>query len=124
MIMTGPAEARRDPVRGGHAALDAAGVRLVLRALLFDGASVPGWHENAACASRPRSLFFPETDGLRPRAATVRAAKQVCLRCPVRAACLADVMAHESASYRYGVVAGLSPAERHRRYRAPLGATS
>lgn len=120
-VETIPPPARRSPARLVH---DAEGVRLVFRALLFDGSSVPTWHDHAACASRPRSLFFPEADGQHPRPSSVRAAKEVCRRCPVRATCLEDVMAHESRWYRHGVVGGLSPAERHRLHGAPLGTTS
>ncbi|WP_433782109.1 WhiB family transcriptional regulator [Actinomycetospora sp. CA-101289] len=121
---TPPPPARRRVTRP---ALDAEGVRVVLRTLLFRGASVPAWHDDAACASRPRALFFPDTDGARPRAATVRAAKDVCRRCPVRAVCLEDVMTYESPAHRHGVVGGLSAAERHHRHglhAAPLGASS
>jgi transcription factor WhiB len=110
--------------RATHTAQDAEGVRLVFRALLFDGASVPTWHDDAACAGRPGSLFFPEADGRHPRPSSVRAAKAVCGRCPVRATCLEDVMTHESRWYRHGVVGGLSPAERHRLHGSSLGATS
>jgi WhiB family redox-sensing transcriptional regulator len=116
--------ARRDPPCRTPVGLDAAGVRLLLRALLFGGSSVPAWHDEAACADRPRSLYFAESDGVRLRAETVRAAKQVCRRCPVRAACLDDAMAHESPTHRHGVVGGLSPTERHRLHHALLGATS
>jgi WhiB family redox-sensing transcriptional regulator len=123
----GPVETMSPPAPRSPADVvhDAEGVRLVFRALLFDGSSVPTWHDHAACADRPRSLFFPETDGQHPRPSSVRAAKAVCGRCPVRATCLEDVMTHESRWYRHGVVGGLSPAERHRLHRrATVGATS
>lgn len=116
--------ARRQEPRDAPQALDAAVVRLVLRALLFDGSSVPAWHDDAACASRPRSMFFAEADGVRPRASTVRAAKRICHGCPVRTMCLDDVMAHESPTRRYGVVAGLSPAERGHLRRSTLEVSS
>ena len=115
---------RSHPRPAVRTAQDAEGVRLVFRALLFDGSSVPTWHDDAACAGRPRSLFFPETDGRHPRPSSVRAAKAVCGRCPVRTTCLDDVMTHESRWYRHGVVGGLSPAERHRLHASSLGATS
>lgn len=106
-----------------RAGLDPAGLRLVWRALLFDGASVPSWHEEAACAGRSR-LFLPEADGDRLGEDAVRAAKRVCSRCPVRSACLDDVMAHESRVYRHGVVGGLSAVERRHLHRRRNGATS
>jgi WhiB family redox-sensing transcriptional regulator len=108
---------------GARAGLDAAGLRLVWRALLFDGASVPSWHENAACAGRS-ALFLTEVDGGRLGVDAVRAAKRVCARCPVRRACLDDVMAHESHVHRHGVVGGLSAGERRRLYRKREGAAS
>jgi hypothetical protein len=117
--------ARRPRLRAAARTVqDAEGVRLVLRALLFDGSSVPAWHGDAACAGPARSLFFPETDGQHARPSSGRAAKAVCRRCPVHTTCLDDVMRHESQWYRYGVVGGLSPAERRRLHREPLGATS
>lgn len=32
----------------------------MLRALLFDGEQVPDWRDEAACASEPPELFYPD----------------------------------------------------------------
>jgi hypothetical protein len=101
-----------DRVRAGELpSLDPAAVRLVLRAALFDGAGVPVWHTLAACRDHDVALFFPEPDV--SAAKQVARAKRVCASCPVRAECLADVMAWEQPSARHGVRGGLSVAERH-----------
>jgi hypothetical protein len=88
------------------------GTRSMLRALLFDGAGVPAWHQAAACRDLGSEAFFVDSG---PDAnLRMQAAKRVCRGCPVRTACLADVMAWERPSRRYGVVGGLSPVERQR----------
>jgi transcription factor WhiB len=90
--------------------LTVADVRQVLRALLFDGQQPPAWRDRAACADSDLELFFP-----RPgphAAATVNRAKRICVGCPVRAECLADVMGWEQHSQRHGVIGGLSARER------------
>jgi WhiB family redox-sensing transcriptional regulator len=61
------------------------------------------WREQAICAQTDPAVFFPEA-GQHPDAA-----RKVCIRCPVRAACLADAMASREA---YGVRGGLTPKER------------
>lgn len=91
---------------------DAAGVRLLLRALLFDGAGVPTWHALAACAVTDESVFFCES-GVDPQRHLDRA-KRVCASCPVRSECLEDALAWELPSARVGVRGGLSAAERQR----------
>lgn len=97
--------------------LDPSGVRLLLRALLFDGAGVPSWHALASCRGMDEALFFPPGDapdcGVR-----IAAAKAVCAGCPVRRECLDDAMGWEQPSTRVGVRGGLSAAERQRRYAA------
>jgi WhiB family redox-sensing transcriptional regulator len=97
------------------ASLDPAGVRLLLRAVLFDGAGVPAWHARAACRDHDVELFFPEADV--GAAGQVAEAKHVCASCPVAAWCLTDVMAWELPSARHGVRGGLSVAGRHRLHR-------
>jgi WhiB family redox-sensing transcriptional regulator len=97
------------------AARATAAVRSLLRTVLFAGGPVPSWHERAACASAPTSMFFPETGGTL-QAVTVRAAKRVCAGCVVREQCLADVLAYESRAHRrYGVAGGTSAAQRSQR---------
>ncbi len=109
---------------GGVERLDPGAVRLLLRELLFDGESVPEWHDRAACRDTDRELFVPE----QPSREQVDAAKQICARCPVRAECLADTMAWERPGHRYGVAGGLSGNEREQLHRAnrkaPKGGTA
>jgi WhiB family redox-sensing transcriptional regulator len=103
-------------VRAGKLpSLDPAAVRLVLRTVLFGGAGVPAWHVRAACRDHDAELFFPEPDV--SAAEQVAEAKRVCASCPVRAWCLADVMAREQPTTRHGVRGGLSVAERHQLHR-------
>lgn len=74
------------------------------------GAGVPRaaparWWTAAACRGRS-SLFFADD------AFSERLALAVCRGCAVRQECLADVMATEVPGQRYGVVAGLTAAQR------------
>ncbi|RKS07055.1 transcription factor WhiB [Nocardiopsis sp. Huas11] len=62
-----------------------------------------GWPEHAACQGRDPALWFPDQGG------SVRAAKQVCRRCPVQINCLADAMRRGE---RFGVWGGSSEDER------------
>lgn len=110
--VTGP---RSAAPRTGGPLVEAEAARALLRAVLFGGRPVPRWHERAACASMPSSLFFPDGEGTHRARVALRTAKRVCAGCAVRDRCLADVMAYESPTRRYGVVGGLSAAERHRR---------
>ena len=91
-------------------------VRLVLRKLLFDGHGMPDWHQHAACHQHDPELFFADPSD----AQRIQAAKRMCAGCPVRSACLADVMAWEQPSHRYGVVGGLSAQERRQLTGAPF----
>lgn len=92
--------------------LGPSGARLVLRAMLFDGDRVPDWHLAAACKDTDPDTFFPPAGA--DAALRVQAAKRICRGCPVRTACLADVMAWERPTRRHGVVGGLSAGERQR----------
>ena len=65
----------------------------------------PGWWFAGLCAQTDPEVFFPEKGG------SVREAKAVCARCPVRAQCLAHALAHGE---RFGVWGGLSEPERRR----------
>ncbi len=94
--------------------LDPGAVRLLLGELLFDGHGIPDWHQQAVCRDADQELFFPASGST----AQTSAAKQICAGCPVRTACLADVMAWERPGYRYGVVGGLSADERRQLARA------
>jgi hypothetical protein len=93
--------------------LSPGGVRLVLGKLLFDGHGIPDWHHHAACQQQDPELFFADPSDVQ----RTQAAKRMCAGCPVRAACLADVMAWEQPSSRYGVVGGLSAQERRQLHR-------
>jgi WhiB family transcriptional regulator, redox-sensing transcriptional regulator len=73
-----------------------------------------GWRDAAACTRVDPEIFYPVDD--RPDALAVRTAKQVCAGCPVRKVCLADVMAWEDPARRWGITAGLTPAERTARF--------
>lgn len=92
--------------------IDPHGARLLLRALLFDGAGVPSWHALAACTGMDDAVFFPgDAPDCHDR---IEAAKKVCGACPVRRECLDDALTWEMASARVGVRGGLSAAERQR----------
>ncbi len=73
-----------------------------------------GWRDAAACVHVDPEIFYPVDE--RPGSPAVAAAKQVCATCPVRKICLADVMAWEDPARRWGITAGLTPAERAARF--------
>jgi len=82
------------------------------------------WRQHAACADVDPETFYPLD--LHPTAPAVNAARQVCAGCPVRTACLVDVMAGEDPARRWGITAGLTPDERtalHAGQRPLLGST-
>jgi WhiB family transcriptional regulator, redox-sensing transcriptional regulator len=68
------------------------------------------WHLDAACAGTDPEIFYPLD--LAPNSAGIAAAKRICAVCPVRAECLADVMAAEDPARRWGISACTTPAER------------
>lgn len=76
-------------------------------------ASGRDWRVAAACAAPgiDPEVFFPIDSGPAGELAVARA-KALCASCPVRAECLADVMAVEDPAERWGVTGGLSPVER------------
>jgi WhiB family redox-sensing transcriptional regulator len=66
------------------------------------------WRQRAACRHLDPDLFFPiGTAG--PAVGQVSAAKQVCLGCPVRNACLNWAIGH---CQEHGIWGGLTEAER------------
>lgn len=82
--------------------------------------AVPGWRAWAACAGSDPEMFYP----LDPEdAAQAAAARAVCARCPVRAACLAEAMAVEDPARRWGITGATTPRERTALHRARPMAT-
>ncbi|MCX5197190.1 WhiB family transcriptional regulator [Streptomyces sp. NBC_00249] len=75
----------------------------------------PNWAASAKCATVDPEVMYPgPNDG-----AAYKTARDLCDVCPVLAECFADVMAYEgnaTAKYRYGIRAGLTPAERANRH--------
>jgi Transcription factor WhiB/Homeodomain-like domain len=70
------------------------------------------WRVRAACRSGvDPETFFPASDSGPDYEAQVAAAKAVCARCPVRAACLDEALAR----IPYGIAGGLTPEERRTR---------
>lgn len=106
--------AARGVAIGSVDALDAAGVRTLVGAVLFDGAGVPEWHTRAACGGEDPGLFFA---GSGPQAfRDRRRALAICAGCPVRVECVADALAWEQPSTRTGIRGGLSASQRQRVY--------
>jgi len=93
--------------------LDPGATWVILGKVLFDGHGIPDWHHHAACRQQDPELFFTDPSD----AQQIQTAKRICAGCPVRSACLADVMAWEQPSSRYGVVGGLSAEERRQLHR-------
>jgi WhiB family transcriptional regulator, redox-sensing transcriptional regulator len=73
---------------------------------LFAGGS-PGWMPRGACQGEDPELFFPVT-AAGPALAQVFAAKAVCFRCAVRAACMSYALATGQA----GIWGGTTQEER------------
>jgi len=69
--------------------------------------SVEPWHEEAACASYPAEMFFPQTDA--PSAGA--AAKLICAACSVREDCLSFAL---DTAQSEGVWGGMDAGERRR----------
>jgi WhiB family redox-sensing transcriptional regulator len=68
------------------------------------------WQLHAACRGVDSSLFFhPEGERGAARSARENSAKEVCMRCPVRAECAAHALAVREP---YGVWGGLTEDER------------
>lgn len=66
------------------------------------------WQADALCAQTDPEAFYPDKGG------SNKAAKAVCMRCPVRPACLDYALTHDE---RFGVWGGMS--ERQRRQLKP-----
>lgn len=98
----------------GSERLDPGATRLILGKILFDGHGIPDWHHHAGCQQQDPELFFADPSD----AQQIQTAKRICTECPVRSACLADVMVWEQPSSRHGVVGGLSAQERRQLHRA------
>jgi WhiB family redox-sensing transcriptional regulator len=81
--------------------------RVVMTTSEFAGGS-PGWMPRGACRGEVPELFFP-VSAAGPALAQVLAAKAVCFRCAVRAACLSYALATGQA----GIWGGTTQEERH-----------
>lgn len=105
--------ARADLIRGGGAGRGslaracALPERVPMPSSEFAGRS-PGWMPRGACQGVDPELFFPIT-AAGPALAQVIAAKAVCFRCAVRAACLSYALATRQA----GIWGGTTQEERH-----------
>jgi WhiB family redox-sensing transcriptional regulator len=71
---------------------------------------VEHWADSAACKDAPLRWFFPEKGTSGDWAYVV--ARSLCGSCPVRAECLAAVMAKERSWERFGMWGGKTPKER------------
>ena len=78
------------------------------------------WRADAACQGLDTELFFPADD----RISSTETPRRVCHGCPVRAACLADVLSTEDPALRFGIVGGTTPGERRSLHRAGLTITA
>ena len=67
----------------------------------------PIWHNRAACKGLDPSIFFPATED----EADAEQAKEVCMQCPVREACLEYAL---SVREKDGVWGGRTERERRR----------
>jgi WhiB family redox-sensing transcriptional regulator len=72
---------------------------------LEDLAATEPWMREGRCGETDPEIFFPEKGG------SVREAKKICARCPVRAECLDYALGHDE---QYGVWGGTSEQERRR----------
>jgi Transcription factor WhiB/Lsr2 len=70
--------------------------------------SAPRWEDRAACLGWDTDLWFPAVGGAVPG----ELPRRVCRSCPVQNECLDDALSTETAAYRHGIRAGLTPAER------------
>lgn len=75
----------------------------------------PAWQDHAECAGVDPDLWFPDKSG--DVIVTIRAAKAVCYRCPVRVDCLEFALDHGE---QFGIWGGKTVKERRqiRRQRA------
>lgn len=76
---------------------------------------VADWRASAACRGEDPELFFPVSETALIAQMDIRRAKDICLGCPVRQACLDDAMDVEGRSgvaYRHGIRGGLLASER------------
>lgn len=77
-----------------------------------ESAAPAHWSSYAECASEDPELMYPAPGG---DGSAYQTAREMCMRCPVPEECLDDAMAYEGnagKSSRYGVRAGLTPAQR------------
>lgn len=65
------------------------------------------WTVSALCAQVDPEMWFPEKGGV-----GYAPARRTCMRCPVRAECLADAMTTETSGERQGMRGGMTPKQR------------
>ncbi len=73
-------------------------------------AAARDWRRDAECSDVDPEIFYPLD--LDPYGPAVTTAREICAGCPVRLACLLDVMTGEDPARRWGITAGLTPDER------------
>jgi WhiB family transcriptional regulator, redox-sensing transcriptional regulator len=110
-VLTSPAAAL--PAPAPVLAPDPLPGRVVMTSSEFAGRS-PGWMPRSACRGEDPELFFPIA-GSGPALAQILAAKAVCFRCAVRAACLSYALATRQA----GIWGGTTQEERDAMRRSP-----
>ena len=79
------------------------------------------WRPQAACRDEDPERWFPVGSSGPVHEAQVAAAKAVCRRCPVKAACLQDAL---DGGLDHGVFGGLDENERRAVRRAPQEASA
>nr|WP_093354164.1 WhiB family transcriptional regulator [Pseudonocardia ammonioxydans] len=89
---------------------------MVPRADTTTPSASPRWREDAACIGLDTELFFPVGYDVE----STETPRRVCRGCPVRAECLADVLAVEDPARRFGISGGTTPSERRVLHRAGL----
>lgn len=80
----------------------------------------PSWRDDATCVGINPELWFPASYISDVGVFQAATAISICVRCPVRLACLDEAMAVEGGqhhSYRDGVFGGLVPQDRYALYK-------
>lgn len=81
----------------------------------------PEWSDRGLCRYEDGDLWFPDGTTNMYALAQTAEAKRICGLCPVRRACLDDVMEREGGTKptsRFGIRGALDPDERYRLHRS------